>query len=190
MSDNSTSTHTTGDPDHQFAPPPPPSNTDYRHARWPRNDFRLRISDFGLSSTTDSNPKSGALHAIQNPKWNDPRHIVVVGVCSAGKSTLASRLREKGYRARTVAQEHSYVPRLWQLSRPDVLIYLDASLPTIRRRRKARWPQSMLDEEHGRLSMAREHCDLYIHTDGLLPEDVTSRVLTFLNNNRPIISDQ
>jgi deoxyadenosine/deoxycytidine kinase len=106
-------------------------------------------------------------------------------VCSAGKSTLASKLREKGYRARTIAQEHSYVPHLWQLSRPDVLIYLDASLATIRRRRNARWPQSMLDDEHLRLAMARKHCDLYVHTDGLLPEDVASRVLTFLNNNRP-----
>ena len=178
MSD--TPTHSSGDPDHHFAPPSPPSNTDYRHARWPRPHFGLPILDLGPASNTQDNPKS----KIQNAKSNDPRQIVFVGVCSAGKSTLASKLREKGYRARTVAQEHSYVPHLWQLSRPDVLIYLDASLATIRRRRKARWPQSMLDDEHLKLAMAREHCDLYVHTDGLLPEDVASRVLTFLNNNR------
>src|SRR5215210_2384363 len=146
-------THSSGDPDHHFAPPTPPSNTDYRHARWP-------VRHFGLASGTQNNPKP----RTQNPKWNDPRQIVVVGVCSSGKSTLANNLREKGFRARTVAQEHSYVPHLWQLSRPDLLIYLDASLPTIRRRRKARWPQSMLDDEHLKLAMARKHCDLYVHT--------------------------
>jgi hypothetical protein len=90
-------------------------------------------------------------------------------------------LRERGFNARTVAQEHSYVGHLWQRSNPDVLIYLDASLHTIRGRGRRRWSQSMLDDEHGRLRHAREHSDLYIPTDGLSPEDVTSRVLTFLS---------
>jgi deoxyadenosine/deoxycytidine kinase len=113
-----------------------------------------------------------------------------VGVCSAGKSTLARTLKEKGYRARTCAQEHSYVAYLWQLSKPDVLIYLDASLPTIRRRRRVRWPKSLLDEEHRRLSHARKHCDLYVHTDGLSPEDVASRVVTFLRNQKSEVRNQ
>ncbi|HYP40606.1 MAG TPA: hypothetical protein VEX13_09635, partial [Chloroflexia bacterium] len=79
---------------------------------------------------------------------------------------------------------------LWQLSKPDVLIYLDASLPTIRRRRRVRWPQSLLDEEHRRLSHARKHCDLYVHTDGLTPEDVASRVVNFLRNQKSDVRNQ
>src|SRR5438105_14351833 len=94
--------------------------------------------------------------------------IVVVGVCSSGKSTLVRALRERGYSAQAVSQEHSYVPYLWQRSTPDVLIYLDASLHTIHGRGRRRWPQYLLDEEHTRLGMAREHCHLYIHTDGLM----------------------
>jgi len=151
-----------GDPDHHFAPPPPPSNTDYRHARWPSVSASQHTAQFNIQS-----PKS---------------KITVVGVCSSGKSTLVSNLKEDGYDARAVAQEHSYVPHLWQLSRPDVLVYLDASLHSIRERRRAKWRQPMLDEEHRRLAHAREHCDLYIPTDGLLPEDVAARVVNYLYN--------
>jgi shikimate kinase len=107
--------------------------------------------------------------------------VLVVGVCSSGKSTLVRKLNEAGYDARACAQEHSYVPHLWQLSNPGALVYLDASLHTIRQRRKAKWQQPMLDEEHRRLAHAREHCDLYIATDGLLPEDVAARVVTYLH---------
>ena len=106
----------------------------------------------------------------------------MVGVCSSGKSTLVRKLKEAGYDARACAQEHSYVPHLWQLSNPGALIYLDASLHTIRRRRRAKWQQPTLDEEHHRLAHAREHCDLYIATDGLLPEDVASKAIGFLRN--------
>jgi dienelactone hydrolase len=114
----------------------------------------------------------------------DPRHVVIVGVCSSGKSTLKQHLRERGYLARTCAQEHSGVPHLWQRLSPDILIYLDASLPTIRRRGRTRWQQGNLEAERERLAHARTHCDLYVHTDGLSPHDVVSRALTFLNNNR------
>jgi dienelactone hydrolase len=182
-------------------PPSPPSDTDHRHARWrpqsalhrfPDGNYKLRItndevdgapihnSSFVIRNSVDS----AASHAL------DPRNVLIVGVCSAGKSTLARALKEKGYKARTCAQEHSYVAYLWQLSKPDVLIYLDASLPTIRRRRRVRWPQSLLDEEHRRLSHARKHCDLYVHTDGLTPEDVASRVVTFLRNQKSEIRNQ
>lgn len=183
------------DHDDFFAPPPPPSNTDYRHARWPRLSAERGVRSAPSSSRAEPrpthpelNPKSKACpersERTQNLKSADSRRVVVVGVCSSGKSTLVRMLQEKGYRARTCAQEHSHVPHLWQRSHPDVLVYLDASLPTIRRRRKARWPQSLLDAEHQRLGLAREQCNLYVHTDGLAPEDVASKVITFLNNNR------
>jgi hypothetical protein len=77
------------------------------------------------------------------------------------------------------------VHNLWQLSNPDVLVYLDATLPTIRRRRRAEWSQSMLDEEHRRLADARRHCHLYIPTDGLSPDDVVSIVVTYLRDHPP-----
>lgn len=160
----------TGGPDDHFAPPSIPSPTDYRHAR-PR-----------LLSATYNPAPHPTPHA---PHYRDPRQIVVVGVCSSGKTTLVKRLREKGYRVRICAQEHSGVSHLWQLSAPDLLVYLDASLHTIRGRGRTRWRQHMLDEEHRRLSHAREHCQLYIHTDGISPEDVAARVVTFLNNHRP-----
>ncbi|MFL5732264.1 MAG: hypothetical protein ACJ78Q_03605 [Chloroflexia bacterium] len=165
------------DPDHHFAPPPPPTNTDYRHARWPR-----LLDPSHLTNSRANNAATGPKSKIQNPKskiQHSPE-VVVVGVCSSGKSTLVRKLREAGYDARACAQEHSYVPHLWQLSNPGVLIYLDASLPTIRRRRRAKWRQEILDQEHHRLSHARRHCDLFIPTDGLLPEDVASRAVGFL----------
>ncbi|HEX5503007.1 MAG TPA: hypothetical protein VFW96_10315, partial [Thermomicrobiales bacterium] len=45
--------------------------------------------------------------------------VVVVGPCAAGKTTLVARLRARGHDAAVCAQEHSGVPYLWQLTRPD-----------------------------------------------------------------------
>jgi gluconate kinase len=115
----------------------------------------------------------------------------VVGVCSAGKSTLVRNLRTRGLSAVACSQEHSYVPYLWQRSKPDVLVYLDASIHSIRRRGREKWPRYLLDTQQHRLAHARQHCDLYIHTDGLTAQDVLSRVLTFINNQgrRPRTGD-
>lgn len=108
--------------------------------------------------------------------------IAVVGPCAAGKTTLARGLQQHGYRARRVLQEHSYVPTMWQrVTRPDLLIYLDASLETIRRRRHdPEFPASLLAVELERLRHARSHCDLYIPTDDLTPEGVLAQALAFL----------
>lgn len=181
--------HEPGDSDHYFVPPSPPSNTDYRHARWSRPTRVQRTHASDQAAASHPAHASGHAHR-QEQQATDPRQITVVGVCSAGKSTLSKALRERGYKVRTVAQEHSHVPYLWQIARPDVLIYLDASLATIRRRRNPRWHRPLLDEEHRRLSHAREHANLYIHTDGLSPKDVASRALTFLNNTRSVTSDE
>ena len=184
MSEKSASN--SGDPDHHqlgltfasshpaaYSPPPPLSNTDYRHARFP---------------TRVARSKPPALQGLDTQPPQSAIRIVIVGVCSSGKSTLARALRERGYNVRTVAQEHSYVAHLWQRSKPDLLVYLDASLHTIRGRGRRRWSQSLLDDEHSRLEHAREHSHLYIPTDGLSPADVTSRVLTFLS--KQVTSDE
>jgi dienelactone hydrolase len=168
-----------GEPDHHFAPPAVPNDTDYRHAP-PASlmpDFR---TEYQASNADPLSPESSVL---------SPR-IVVVGVCSSGKSTLVRALRERGFSVFACAQEHSGVPYLWQRSEPDVLVYLDASIHTIRQRRRAKWRQAMLDEERHRLAHAREHCDLYIPTDGLSPHDVASRVITFLNNHHPAKNEE
>ncbi len=171
-----------GDPDHHFAPATLPSNTDYRHARWRRP--ALPGSSQASQAHTLHNAERTPESAIHNPQstTRNVHNVVVVGVCSSGKSTLVRALRDRGYHARSVSQEHSYVPHLWERSNPDVLVYLDAGVHTIRGRGRTRWRQSLLDEEHRRLQHARDHCHLYIPTDGLSPKDVASRVVTFLNN--------
>lgn len=107
--------------------------------------------------------------------------IAVVGPCGSGKSTLVRLLRDRGYVAREPAQEHSGVPDMWlRLDQPDVLVYLDATLPTIARRRHIQWGQAYLNKLNQRLSHARRHAHLYLPTDNLTPEEVLSRVEDFL----------
>jgi hypothetical protein len=105
--------------------------------------------------------------------------IAVVGVCAAGKTTLAKGLRERGYNARQVLQEHSYVPHMWQrITQPDLLIYLDASLETVRQRRAdPEFPIWLIEQERLRLAHARAHCDLYVATDDLAPASVLAHVV-------------
>ncbi|HUH98473.1 MAG TPA: hypothetical protein VLZ89_14000, partial [Anaerolineales bacterium] len=63
--------------------------------------------------------------------------IGVVGPCGSGKSTLIAGLEREGWRCRHIAQEHSYVPYMWQrITHPDLLIYLQASFEISTRRRK------------------------------------------------------
>ncbi|RME51314.1 MAG: hypothetical protein D6796_01210 [Caldilineae bacterium] len=107
--------------------------------------------------------------------------IAVVGPCGAGKTTLVQRLRPEGYNIRSVAQEHSYVPDMWRRVAPtDILIYLDATLETIARRRGVRWQQKHLDALNHRLRHARAHADFYLPTDDLSPDEVARRVRDFL----------
>jgi RNase adaptor protein for sRNA GlmZ degradation len=108
--------------------------------------------------------------------------VAVVGACAAGKSTLVSALRAAGYEARHVAQEHSYVPAMWQrVSRPDVLVYLDADYETIMARRAPfAFTPADLAEQKRRLAHARQNCDLYIDTSGLTPAEVRERCRSFL----------
>lgn len=110
-------------------------------------------------------------------------HIAVVGPCAAGKSTVITALREAGFRARQVAQEHSYVPDMWRrVSRTDLLVYLDVDLETILRRRPHfNFKPADLTEQNRRLSHAREHCDLYLDTSGLDVAEVRQQVLSFLS---------
>ena len=109
--------------------------------------------------------------------------IAIVGPCASGKSLLVRTLQTLGYNAREVAQEHSYVPAMWQrITRPDLLIYLDVSWETARRRRRTDAKSDWWAEQAHRLRHARQHADLYIPTDELTPQEVTHTTLAFLES--------
>jgi hypothetical protein len=112
-----------------------------------------------------------------------PGRVAVVGPCTSGKSVLVARLAAAGYDAWQPAQEHSYVPDMWRrLARPQVLVYLDVSLPELLRRRRVDMTPSHLAEQHRRLAHARAHCNLYLPTDPLSEEEVFDRVVTVLDS--------
>lgn len=107
--------------------------------------------------------------------------IGVVGPCGSGKSTLIEGLERHGYICRHIAQEHSYVPSMWQvISKPDILIYLGASFAVSTARRKLNWQEKDHAEQLRRLTHAREHAHLIVHTDELTPVQVLQRALDFL----------
>ena len=111
------------------------------------------------------------------------RLIGVVGPCGSGKSTLIAGLEKHGHTCRHIAQEHSYVQAMWQIiSKPDVLIYLNASFPVSTARRKLNWREEDHTEQLRRLKHAREHAHLVVNTDGLTPEEVLQKVLDFLHS--------
>ncbi len=107
--------------------------------------------------------------------------IAVVGPCAAGKSTLIRQLRAAGYAARHIAQEHSFAPDMWlRLANPDILVFLDVSFPvSMARRPDSRWTRREYEQQQHRLRHARRHAHLYIHTDGLSPQEVFQRVMEF-----------
>lgn len=113
----------------------------------------------------------------------NPRLIGIVGPCGSGKSTLAANLERNSYTCRHIAQEHSYVPDMWQvISKPDVLIYLHASFPVSTDRAKLNWQEKDYLEQLHRLSHAREHAHIIIETDHLTAEDVLQKALEYLKD--------
>jgi deoxyadenosine/deoxycytidine kinase len=107
--------------------------------------------------------------------------IGVVGPCGSGKSTLITGLERNGYPCRHIAQEHSHVQAMWQIiSRPDLLIFLDASFPVSTARRRLDWQEKDYLEQRRRLAHAREHAHLIIETDDLRPDQVLQEALHFL----------
>jgi ATPase subunit of ABC transporter with duplicated ATPase domains len=107
--------------------------------------------------------------------------IGIVGPCTAGKSTLIQLLTQYGITARHIAQEHSYVPYMWQrLTNPDVLIFLDVSYPVSMERRKINWNLKEYQEQQRRLAHARAHTDCYILTDPYTADEVASMVMEYL----------
>ena len=107
--------------------------------------------------------------------------IGVVGPCTAGKTTLINGLLNNGYKAKQIAQEHSYVQDMWdRLTNPDILIYLDVSYSYTMKRRNLNWSISEYNTQVDRLRHAREHADIHINTDSLSQKNVLDQVLKFL----------
>ncbi|MBN2499886.1 MAG: hypothetical protein JXB38_03905 [Anaerolineales bacterium] len=108
--------------------------------------------------------------------------IGIVGPCKAGKTTLVNNLIARGYQARQIAQEHSFVPTMWQrLTDPDFLVFLDVTYPLTVERGRLNWTSADYDKQLERLKHAREHADLYIQTDSLSADEVLAQVADFLD---------
>jgi thymidylate kinase len=107
--------------------------------------------------------------------------IGIVGPCGAGKTTLANHLKSLGYRVKHIAQEHSYVPYMWQkLTNPDILIYLEVTYENTLARRNLTWSRDEFDEQIHRLAHARQHADLIIDTNLDDSQGVLQKVIDFL----------
>jgi hypothetical protein len=114
-----------------------------------------------------------------------PVTIGLVGPCTSGKSTIRPLLEAEGYAVRHIAQEHSYVPAMWQLiAKPDVLVFLDVSYLETLRRRNWTWTEAEYAEQQRRLAHALKHADLVIDTDQLRPGEIASDIIGWLNGTQ------
>ncbi len=116
---------------------------------------------------------------------HDSGHTIIgiVGPCAAGKSTLIKALTDRGIPAKHIAQEHSFVPTMWErLTSPDILIFLDVSFEGSMKRRKQNWSLADYQEQHRRLRHARQNANLYLDTTNLSPKEVLEKVLQVIGN--------
>jgi cytidylate kinase len=109
--------------------------------------------------------------------------IGIVGPCGAGKTTLERGLQSNGWKAHAIVQEHSYVKDMWQrFTKPDILIFLQASCSVSAARRQLNWTESEWGEQQNRLSHARQHADFFLDTNPLSISEVLDIVLGFLQS--------
>lgn len=106
--------------------------------------------------------------------------IAVVGVCASGKTTLVKGLKDAGYDAYNVAQEHSGIHNFWNKHHPDILVMIDATLPAIKKRRLVYWDQERLDVQHKRLADAKAHANIFIQTDAYNADEVREQVIDYI----------
>jgi len=108
--------------------------------------------------------------------------IGLVGPCVSGKTTISTILRELGYRAKVIAQEHSYVPNMWQIiTKPQFLVFLEVSYQKTLVRLHMNWTEQEYREQLSRLGHAKENADLIIFTDDLNPQEICSQIISYIN---------
>jgi len=108
--------------------------------------------------------------------------VVVVGYCASGKSSVVAALRERGFEAEAVAQEHSEIDDLWNHHHPDIVIFLDVDVEQIRiRRDNPHWPAWIYALQAERLVSARVRADLVVDTTVNDLEAVKRQVTGFLS---------
>jgi hypothetical protein len=70
---------------------------------------------------------------------------------------------------------------MWQrLTKPDLLVFLDASYETCTRRRQLNWDRWEYEEQLRRLDHASTRANLHVETDRLTPGEVQRAVLSGL----------
>ena len=142
-----------------------------------RSGAGLRAARSRGGAQPDRRPARSPRPTQAPPRWD----VGLVGPCAAGKTTVAQGLQALGWRAKAIAQEHSFVPDMWQrLTRPRVLVFLDVSWAEARRRKALRLSPEAYAEQQQRLAHARAHADLVLPTDGLSPAQTIARVDAFL----------
>lgn len=78
------------------------------------------------------------------------------------------------------------MPAMWQrLTRPDLLVYLQASYDVCTQRRQLNWAVWEYAEQLRRLAHAFEHADLRVDTDRLTPDEVLAAVVDGLGLEPP-----
>lgn len=102
--------------------------------------------------------------------------VAIVGVSAAGKSTLAESLRERGYDAHCLPQEHSSVRDLARELGYGHVVVLLASIEAVRRRRRVGYGTERVEIERGRLKSAMARAVVCVDTDRLTPQEVADRV--------------
>ena len=83
-------------------------------------------------------------------------------------------------------QEHCAAPQMWRrITNPEVLVYLDVRMEVAAQREGLAAPSSWWpDERDVRLVHARQHCDIYVDTSDLSPQQVVAQVLLGLGEGR------
>ncbi len=102
--------------------------------------------------------------------------IAVVGPCSSGKSTIVERLRERGFDAYAVSQEHSIISRLWDHRSPDRLVYLHVDYEIVQQRRGPNWPRWIYDAQIERLRDASDHATIVLDTGKFGVDETVERI--------------
>jgi hypothetical protein len=76
---------------------------------------------------------------------------------------MVAGLIRRGYDAYACAQEHSAVPLLWRHLDPDVVVFLDVDLESLRKRRgNPDWSEAIYREQLRRLESARRSAHVVI----------------------------